>query len=115
MDQKVKTFILFLVFCMGARLFLVYLAKILPDEQLKIMGMLSFIPAAGFALVYLTKVRNTGKSVSGGPIWWNNLRPIHSFLYFLFSVSAISGNRNSWMILLADVIFGLINFSINYY
>ena len=54
--------------------------------------------------------RKTGPEVFGGKIWWNNLRPIHSLLYFLFAYNAINGNRNAWQFLLADVIIGLISF-----
>jgi hypothetical protein len=44
----------------------------------------------------------------------NNLRPIHSILYFLFAYNAIIGNKQSWIYLL-DVLFGLISFLIHHY
>jgi len=50
--------------------------------------------------------------VFGEKIWWNDLRPLHSFIYFLFAYNAIIGNTNAWMYLLADVIIGLFSFLI---
>ena len=70
--------------------------------------------AIGFSYVFLTGSRKTGPEVFGDKIWWNNLRPIHAFLYFAFAIFAILGKRWSWMILLADVIFGLTAFIIKH-
>jgi len=65
--------------------------------------------------IYLTGTRKTGAEVFGEKIWWNNLRPIHSILYFLFAYNAIIGNKQSWKYLLVDVIIGLISFLIHHY
>jgi hypothetical protein len=51
----------------------------------------------------------------GEKIWWNDLRPIHSIFYFLFAYNAIIGNKQAWVYLLADVLLGLISFSIYHY
>ena len=40
-------------------------------------------------------------------IWWNDLRPVHGFLYLLFAVYAIQQKDFAWMVLLVDVIIGL--------
>ena len=80
------------------------------------MGYLALLPAIGFTYIYLTGSRKTGGEVFGGKIWWNNLRPLHAFLYFLFAYNAINGNKNAWIFLLIDVIVGLISFvSFHYY
>jgi hypothetical protein len=53
--------------------------------------------------------------VFGDKIWWNNLRPVHGLIYFLFAYNAIKGNPFSWLYLLVDVIIGLVSFLIFYY
>jgi hypothetical protein len=79
------------------------------------LGYLALAPAIGFIYIYLTGTRKTGAEVFGEKIWWNNLRPIHSILYFLFAYNAIIGNKQSWIYLLVDVLIGLISFLIHHY
>ena len=79
------------------------------------LGFLALLPALGFAYIYLTGSRQTGKEVFGEKIWWNDLRPLHSLLYFLFAYNAIIGNKNSWIYLLIDVVIGIISFLIFHY
>jgi hypothetical protein len=93
----------------------VYIAKNASIEILKYLGYLSLIPAFGFFYFYLTGSRKTGAEVFGDKIWWNNLRPLHGLLYILFSYNAINGNKYSWIYLLVDVLFGLINFLIHHF
>lgn len=110
MDTIQKRFLLFLIGCIGTRLLLVYIAKNISIELLKYMGYLLLLPAFGFIFIYLTGIRKTGGEVFGDKIWWNDLRPIHGFIYFLFSYNAINGNKNSWIYLLIDVLLGLASF-----
>jgi hypothetical protein len=105
-----KRFLLFLVGCIGSRLLLVYLAKNIDIKFLKYMGYLLLLPAFGFFYIYFTGIRKRGGEVFGDKIWWNDLRPIHGILYLLFSYNAINGNKNAWIFLLVDVIFGLTSF-----
>lgn len=115
MDNLKKRILLFLIGCVGVRLLIAYLAKIININYLPVMGYLAILPAVGFAYIFLTGSRKTGAEVFGGKIWWNNLRPIHAILYALFAYNAINKNPNSWKILLADVILGLIAFIIFHY
>ncbi len=112
MDNLQKRILLFLIGCVGTRLILVYIAKNISLQLLRYMGFITLIPAFGFIYIYLTNSRKTGPEVFGDKIWWNNLRPIHGFLYLLFSYNAITGNRHSWVYLLIDVLFGLSSFLI---
>jgi hypothetical protein len=105
-----KRFLLFLIGCIGIRLFLVYIAKNISIKLLKYMGYLTLFPAIGFIYIYLTGIRQTGPEVFGDKIWWNNLRPIHALLYLLFSYNAINGNIGAWIYLFIDVLIGLISF-----
>ena len=105
-----KRVLLFLVGCIGSRLLLVYLAKNMDIKFLKYMGYILLLPAFGFFYIYFTGIRKTGAEVFGDKIWWNDLRPIHGILYLLFSYNAIIGNKNAWIFLLVDVLFGFTSF-----
>ena len=110
MNNIQKRFLLFLIGCIGVRSLFVVIAKNIDIKYLQYLGFLALLPALGFAYIYLTGSRQTGKEVFGEKIWWNDLRPLHSLLYFLFAYNAIIGNKNSWIYLLIDVVIGIISF-----
>lgn len=110
MNTIQKRFLLFLFGCIGSRTLFVYLAYIANKTYLRYMGYLSILPAIGFFYVFLTGSRKTGGEVFGDKIWWNNLRPFHGLLYFLFAYNAIRGNPYAWVYLLVDVVIGLVSF-----
>jgi hypothetical protein len=115
MNKIQKRFLLFLIGCIGTRLLLVYISKNLSIKMLKYMGYLLLLPAFGFMYIYLTGIRKTGAEVFGDKIWWNELRPFHGLLYLLFSYHAINGNKNAWIYLFIDVLFGLTSFLIYHF
>jgi hypothetical protein len=115
MNNIQKRMILFLTGCIGLRSLFVIIAKYINTNYLKYLGYLALLPAIGFIYIYLTGTRQTGPETFGDKIWWNNLRPIHATLYFLFAYNAIIGNKQSWIYLLADVLIGLISFLIYHY
>lgn len=115
MDNLQKRFLLFLIGCIGSRSLLVIIAKNIQVKYLKYMGYLALLVSFGFMYIFLTGSRETGVEVFGEKIWWNNLRPLHSLLYFLFAYNAIIGNRNAWIYLLIDVVIGLFSFLIFHY
>jgi hypothetical protein len=110
-----KRFLLFLIGCIGTRTVFVYLAKNANVTYLKYMGYLSILPAAGFFYLFLTGSRKTGPEVFGDKIWWNDLRPIHGLMYFLFAHNAINGDAFAWIYLLVDVVIGLVSFLLFHY
>lgn len=115
MNNIQKRFLLFIFGCIGTRLLFVYLAKSININHLPLLGYLALLPALGFIYIFFTGTRNTGAEVFGDKIWWNNLRPIHAVLYFLFAYNAINKVENSWIYLFADVILGLTSFIIHHY
>ena len=115
MNTIQKRFLLFLIGCIGTRTLLVYFAKNADTINLQYMGYLATLPAIGFFYLYLTGARKTGGEVFGNKIWWNDLRPLHGLLHFLFAYNAINGNKSAWIYLLVDVIIGLISFTIFHY
>jgi hypothetical protein len=115
MNQLQQRFLMFLIGCIGIRSLFVIIAKYINTKYLKYLGYVALLPAIGFIYIYLTGSRETGAEVFGEKIWWNNLRPVHSILYFLFAYNAIIGNKQSWIYLLIDVLIGLISFLIHHY
>ncbi len=115
MNNLQKRFLLFLIGCIGTRSLFVYIAKNVNTSNLKILGYLALLPAIGFMYFYFSKTRQTGPEVFGDSIWWNQLRPIHALMYFLFAYNAIIGNPNAYLFLLVDVIFGLLSFLVFHY
>jgi len=112
MNNIQKRFLLFLIGCIGTRSLLVYFAKQTNKTFLMYMVYLALLPAFGFFYLYFSGSRKTGPEVFGDKIWWNDLRPIHGLLYTLFGYNAIIGNRDAWIYLLVDVLFGLTSFLI---
>ena len=110
MNTIQKRFLLFLIGCIGTRSLFVYLAKNASKQFLMYMGYLALLPAIGFLYIYFTGARKTGAEVFEEKIWWNNLRPLHSALYFIFAYNAINGNPMAWVYLFIDVVIGLISF-----
>jgi len=115
MNNIQKRIFLFLFGCIGVRSLFVVIAKYININYLPYLGYLALLPAIGFIYIYLTDSRKSGPETFGDKIWWNNLRPIHAILYLLFAYNAIIGNKQAWIFLLADVLFGLINFLIHHY
>ena len=105
-----KRYILFIFGCLIIRFLIVYLVSKVDKKYLPYLGYLGLIPAFSFMIIYLFGLRKTGRETFGNKIWWNSLRPLHSLLYFIFSYMAIKGNRNSYILLLIDVIIGGLSF-----
>lgn len=108
-------FALFIVFCLGSRFVLAYIAKNANTTTLRFMGYLALLPAIGFIYIFLTDSRKTGAEVMGGKIWWNSLRPVHASLYLLFAYHAIYSHSYAWKFLLADVLLGAVSFLVHHY
>lgn len=100
----------FLLGCVPVRLFIVYLATQLSSAHLKWMGAIALLPAVGFFYIYLTGSRTTGPEVFGKQIWWNDLRPIHGFLYLYFAYKAMFNQSGAYVPLLIDLGIGLAAF-----
>lgn len=115
MNNIQKRFLLFLIGCIGTRSVFALIAKNISVNYLPYLGYLALLPAIGFIYIYLTGSRQTGAEVFGEKIWWNDLRPLHSLLYFLFAYNAIIGNKQAWIYLLVDVLVGLISFVFFHY
>lgn len=102
--------VMFLLGCIGIRVLFAFVAKTINIKYLPYLGYLALLPAIGMMYIYITGSRDHGIE-AGGKIWWNNLRPIHSLLYFLFAYSAITKKQEiAWKFLAADVSIGFVAF-----
>lgn len=115
MNEIKKRFLLFLGLCVPIRIALVFLSKNIKKKYLQYLSFLSLLVAIGFITIYIFDLRNTGFEVSNSEVWWNQLRPIHSVLYLLFSIYAFKKEKFSYLPLLLDIIIGIIAFLIYHY
>ena len=104
--------ILFFTGCLPIRLLLTFLAYISlrhDYSSLKcILISITFIIGIGFWIIYMKGWRKKGFETLGQPLWWNHLRPLYGTMYLLFSVFALFGSKNAWMILMLDIMIGII-------
>lgn len=100
-------FLLFLFGCIGSRLAFTAISAYSRGIFLKLLGLVALGPVIGWLYIIFIGKRDTGLEVFGDKIWWKDLRPIHTLLWATFSYMAITGNRNAWIVLLADTLFGL--------
>jgi hypothetical protein len=120
MNDIQKRFLLFLFGCIGIRLLLVYVAKNsdnFSNKQIieKLLIIFTLTISIGFFTIFFTGIRKTGQETFGDKIWWNNLRPLHGFLYLLFAILFFQEKSYAWIILLVDVLIGLISFLVFHY
>ena len=110
MDNIQKRIVLFIFGCLLIRLLGVYIVKNIDSKYLPYLGYLGLIPSIGFLIIYVFGLRKTGGETFGSKIWWNNLRPLHGLLYFIFCYLAIKQDNNAYIALLIDVIIGGVSF-----
>lgn len=110
-----KRFLAFLFLCIPVRIAFVLAAKNVNENYLPYLGYLGMLPALGFLYIFVFGKRKNVGETFGQKIWWNNLRPIHSALYFIFAYLAINKNKNAYIPLLIDVIFGFVSFIVYHY
>lgn len=115
-DSQLKfRFLLFIFGCIGSRLAFTILSAFSYGWFLKLLGLIALGPVIGWFYIIFIGKRDTGLEVLGDKIWWKNLRPIHMLLWAFFAYLAISGNRNAWIVLLIDTLFGLGSFLYHHY
>ena len=103
-----KKIVLFVFGCLLVRLSFALISKNINKKSLPLLGLLALIPAIGLLVVYFRDLRQRG--ALNQKAWWNNLRPLHSILYFTFAYLAMNKNDKAYILLLLDVLIGLIAF-----
>ena len=114
MNKLQELFLYFLIGCIGARLIVVYVAKNINIEYLPYLGILALFPALGFSYIYFFNGRKS-KGAFNEDIWWEDLRPVHATLWFMFSISALLQKQYAWIFLMTDVTVGLVAFLTHHY
>ena len=99
-----KKIVLFVFGCLLVRLSFVLIAKNINKKMLPLLGKIAIILAIGLLVLYFGDLRQRG--ALNQKIWWNNLRPLHSILYFTFAYLALNKNDKAYIPLLLDVIIG---------
>jgi len=94
------------VFCIITRFIIVYLAFISPQNIF--LRSFSFTISIGFAYYFFSGTRTIGPETFGKPIWWNKLRPIHSFNYLCYLILSFYNPQIAYLPLLFDVVIGVI-------
>lgn len=100
--------LLFLTCCIPMRILLVYLAYITykyPYYQ-KLLGILLLIFSISFFYLFLENKRLNAFE-AGGYTWWARVRPIHGLFFLIAGIMCLQNNKQAYLILLCDVVFGL--------
>ena len=98
--------LLFACMCIPTRILLALEGREAPDWLIVTASLIS----AGFMYIWLSGARTVGVETGGRPIWWNNIRPIHSLLWLAFVIGALRGSPQAWKFLAFDVVLGLAAF-----
>jgi hypothetical protein len=104
LSDSQKSSLIFILACIPARIGLSYLAY---KRSFKFLPIITTLIGIGFLYIYFTGSRKTGTETFGKPIWWNNARLFHGLLFIAYSILAILGCDNAWILLAFDVAFGI--------
>ena len=103
---------LFFTGCIPMRSALAYLSYIILNDKnfymyKSYLFLFTLMIGISFMTIYMMDWRKTGIETMGGKIWWNSLRPIHSIIYILFSICLLYDVKNSYLLLVFDVLLGI--------
>ena len=109
--METKRFLVFLLGCIGTRLSLSMLAKYITTDYLPFLAIITIPIAISFMYLYIFGNDRADRQLEwlgDKKIWWDDLRPVHSILFMLFSIMAINKSSYSWIVLLLDTTIGLV-------
>lgn len=93
--------------CILVRLTLAYLVY---KQYLRyVLALVCLFISLGFMYQYIMKTRTIG--AFHNKIWWDSLRPIHSFLFLCSSLGLYYNYSYAYVFLLMDTIIGVIGFT----
>ena len=104
--------LIFLLGCITARIFIIYLAKNAGPTFKQILGFIALFISIGLLYQFFINPHRPG--AFGGESWWNNLRPLHAMLYLLFGLMAIQNSEYAYIVLVLDLMIGIIGFCHHY-
>jgi hypothetical protein len=105
----------FALLCVPIRLLIVFVAWFgmrwkgynIVRYALGVMGLM-----VGVGFLYLHVSGDRPLSVAGDKAWWNRLA--HSLFYFAFGVRVLMGDKDAYLFLLADVVYGVGSFLVHH-
>lgn len=101
----------FLFACVPTRLAIAIALLYVPQSFLMPLATLAAIVALTFMTIFAFGLRKTGLETGGKPIWWNDKRPIHAFMYAAIAYALYTNQRKlAATILMFDTLLGLIFF-----
>ena len=109
--METKRFLVFLLGCIGTRLSLSMLAKYITIDYLPFLAIITIPISISFMYLYIFGNDRADRQLEwlgDKKIWWDDLRPVHSILFMLFSIMAINKSSYSWIVLLLDTTIGLV-------
>lgn len=97
--------IAFVVGCIGSRTAAALVARRMYTyppiiRKLLILGAMAIAISLWFHFIFKTREYAIEAQ---GPVWWNEMRPVHAVMLLLFAQSAVAMQPEAWMYLLADV------------
>lgn len=115
--------LLFVFGCLGSRLLLALFTFLIgrstsdaAETLCFCLGVVCLFTALMFTLLSTGVLkRDTGLEVSGGPIWWANIRWVNAVTYFIAG-ALLTGNafmrRQAWTVLTLDVFIGAVAYAV---
>ena len=113
MTTTQQRILMFMLICLPCRILLAYVAKTSDQNVIKALGYTALLPAIVFMYLFVTNTRKTG--ILGQKTWWHTLRPIHSLLFFTFSMMAISESKYAYTPLVIDAMLGFVSFMVRHF
>ena len=103
--------LLFLLICIPLRILLIWWASESDDDEFQYtaIGVITLMIGLGFLVQY---IRNKNRGGFGEKVYWS--RPLHSFLYILFSLLWFFKVPFSYIVLIVDVVIGFGTFVVHY-
>jgi hypothetical protein len=109
MLSKNNSINLFLLACIPLRLIIALIPLYIEKNLLFYYSFILFLIGLSFLYLFFTNKRQNAFE-AGGHTWWAKYRIIHGILYLIAGYYAYYQNRNAWIPLIIDVIFGLFLF-----
>ena len=96
-----KRSLIFLIFCIGSRILLVYIAY--KKQYVEILSLITLLIGISFIKLAIGPKTVADKQLEwlgDEDIWWHKIRIFHSIMYISFAMTYVYGYEYSWLFLL---------------